>query len=110
MSLNYGTSAIIFVLKTFPFPRGLLSWSPSHKSCYGHFADNIRESISAYELDLTVFVFPKITMSTFIVIGSGTKFFHGITIALLSANLIFCEIYHYFRVTFQAFLDLINFV
>ena len=32
MSLNYGTSIILFSLKIFPLQHGLLLWSPSHKS------------------------------------------------------------------------------
>ena len=40
MSLTYGTSTILFALKILPFQHGLLLWSPSHKSCYGHSADS----------------------------------------------------------------------
>ena len=56
MPLTYGTSTIIFVLKILPFQHGLLLWSPSHKSCYGHSADNVRENVSGHGLGLAVFV------------------------------------------------------
>ena len=56
MSLTYGTSTILFALKILPFQHGLLLWSPSHKSRYGHSADNVRENVSGYGLGLTVFV------------------------------------------------------
>ena len=56
MSLTYGTSAILFALKILPFHHGLLLWSPSHKSHYGHSADNVRENISGYGLGLIAFI------------------------------------------------------
>ena len=52
--------------------------------------------------------FPKITMCAFIVIGSGTKFCHGTTIALHSANSTFYQIYHHFRITVTVFPYSIN--
>ena len=56
MSLTYGASAILFTLKILPFQHGLLLWSPSHKSRYGHSADNVCENVSGHGLGLTVFV------------------------------------------------------
>ena len=56
MSLTYGSNTILFALKIVPFQHGLLLWSPSHKSRYGHSADNVRENVSGYRLGLTVIV------------------------------------------------------
>ena len=56
MSLIYGTSTILFILKIFPFQHSLLLWSSSHKSRYGNSAGNVCENVSAYGLGLTVFV------------------------------------------------------
>ena len=56
MSLTYGTSTILFALKILPFQHGLLLWSPSHKSRYGHSADNVRQKVSGYGLGWTVFI------------------------------------------------------
>ena len=60
MSLIYGTSTILFALKVLPFQHGLLLWSSSHKSRYGHCADNICENVSGYGLGLTALFFPKL--------------------------------------------------
>ena len=59
MSLIYGTSTILFVLKIFPFRHGLLLSSPSLKSRYGHSLDNVCNNVSGYGLGLTVFVLSK---------------------------------------------------
>ena len=56
MSLTHGTSTILLTLKILPVQHGLLLWSPSHKSRYGHSADNVCENVSGYGLGLTVFV------------------------------------------------------
>ena len=108
MSLTYGTSTILFALKILPFQHGLLLWSPSHKSRYGHSADNVTLLIAG--LIWQYLFFPKITMRAFIVVSSSTKFCHGTTIILLSANPTFYQIYYHFRITVKVFLYLINFV
>ena len=55
-------------------------------------------------------LFTKITMRAFIVVSSSSKFCHGTTIVLLSANPAFHQIHHHFRITVKIFLYLINFV
>ena len=57
MSLTYGTSTILFVLKLLPFQHCLLLWSPSHKSRYSHSADNVRENVSDYGFTRLFFFF-----------------------------------------------------
>ena len=54
--------------------------------------------------------FPKIAMRVFIVVSSSTKFYHGTTIVLFSANSIFYQMYDDFRTTVKVFLYLINFI
>ena len=49
----------LFALKILLFQHGLLLWSPSHKSCYGHPADSVCENVSGYRLGLTVFALSK---------------------------------------------------
>ena len=57
MSLTLvGTSTIPFSLKILSFRHGLVLLSPSHKSRYGHIADNVSEIVSGYLRGLTVFV------------------------------------------------------
>ena len=56
MPLTYGTSTILFALKILPFQHGIILWSPSHKSCYGHSADNACENVSGCGLGLTLLV------------------------------------------------------
>ena len=102
MSLTYGAGTILFALKILPFEHGLLLWSPSHKPRYGHFADNVRENVSGYELGLIVF-FLKITMLAFIVVSSSTKFCHGPTIVFLSSNPTFYQIYHHLELQLKFF-------
>ena len=59
MSSTDGNSTILFALKILLLQHGQLLWSPSHKSHYGHSADNVRENVSGYGLGLTVFVSSK---------------------------------------------------
>ena len=109
MSLIYSTSTIL-CLNFFPFQHGLLLWSPSHISCNGLSPDNVRDNVLVTGLVWQLLFFPKITMCAFIVIGSSTKCCHGSTIALLSANPTFDQIYHHLRIRPNSFLYLINFV
>ena len=110
MSLTYGTSTVLFALKILPFQHGLLSWSSSHKTSYGHSADNVRENVSSYGLGLIVLVLSENYDAAFIVVSSTTKFCHGTTIILLFANPAFYQIYYHFRITVKVFTYLINFV
>ena len=110
VSLIYGTSAV-FALNIFPFHLGLLLWSPSHESRYGHSSDNVCNDVSVTGLVWQFFSFPKITiLSAFTVIVSGAKFFHGSTFVWLSANTTFWKIYHHLRIIVNFFLYLINVV
>ena len=59
MSSNYGTSTILLALKVLRFQHGILLWFHSHKSRYGHSADNVRENVSDYGLGLTEFILCK---------------------------------------------------
>ena len=43
--LIYDTSIILLGLMVFPFQHGLLLWSPSRKSRYGHSGDNVCETV-----------------------------------------------------------------
>ena len=56
MSLPYGTSTILFVLKILLFQHFTVIVCYCHKSRYGHSADNVRENVSDYGGGLTVFV------------------------------------------------------
>ena len=52
-------------------------WSPSHKSRYGHSADNVRENVSGYGLGLRVFVLSQNYNVCFY--SSSRKFCHSTT-------------------------------
>ena len=110
MSFTYGTSTVLFDLKILPFQHGLLLWSSSHETSYGHSADNVRENASGYGLGLIVLVLSENYDAAFIVVSSSATFFHGTTIILLFANPKFYQIYYHFRITVKVFIYLINFV
>ena len=75
MSVAYGTCTVLFVLKILPFKHGLLLWSPSHKSCYGHSADNVHENVSGYGVDLTVFVLFENDGATIVFLSVNPTFY-----------------------------------
>ena len=110
MSLIYGTSTILFALNIFPFHHGLLLWSPSHKSSYGHSPDNVSGFLFWQFLSFSKITMCAFIVIAFIVIGSSAKFCHGSTFVLLFANTTFYQIYHHLNITIKFFLHLINFV